>query len=278
MTLPTFLGIGVPRAGTTWLHGLLDSHPDVYVPTRRKELYYFDLHYGRGVEWYEKFFPADADAGQYRAIGEITPYYFFCRECPERIATMGIGKLLLMLRNPVDRAWSYYSQKVQNRGFSGSFEDFLTFAQTKWPVVEQGYYSRYLRTYLRHFERDQILILIYEQAVANVPSTKRTVAEFLDVSADRFPATAGERRINRSHVPKARRAYSLAFQVSRVLRARDFDWVVNTAKRLGIKKAFGVAGEVPPMTEPTRERLREVFRPEIDELEELLGVSLAAWR
>ena len=56
MTLPTFLGIGVQRAGTTWLHTLLNSHPDVYMPTHRKEIRFFDRYYERGLSWYEEFF------------------------------------------------------------------------------------------------------------------------------------------------------------------------------------------------------------------------------
>ena len=58
MTLPTFLGIGVPRGGTTWLHTTLISHPDVYMPTRRKEVRFFDRYYERGLGWYETFFCA----------------------------------------------------------------------------------------------------------------------------------------------------------------------------------------------------------------------------
>src|SRR6266508_2090579 len=106
MALPSFLGIGVPRAGTTWLYELLRTHPDVYVPLRRKELSYFDLHYNRGVEWYSKFFPPDHEVSRFRAVGEISPYYFYCPDCPARIADLGIAKLVLKLRHPVDRAWS----------------------------------------------------------------------------------------------------------------------------------------------------------------------------
>ena len=53
MTLPTFLGIGVPRAGTTWLHTLLASHPDVYLPTKRKEIRFFDRHHEQLVVVFE---------------------------------------------------------------------------------------------------------------------------------------------------------------------------------------------------------------------------------
>lgn len=49
---PTVIGIGVPRGGSTWLHNLLESHPDVAMPRQRKEIHYFDHNYDRGLEWY----------------------------------------------------------------------------------------------------------------------------------------------------------------------------------------------------------------------------------
>jgi hypothetical protein len=278
MVLPTFLGIGVPRAGTTWLHELLASHPDVYVPTRRKEIYFFDLHYRRGLAWYQKFFPIDGDAARFRAIGEITPFYFYGQDCPERIARAGVGKLVLMLRNPVDRAWSYYAHAIQYGMYSGSFEAFLARANARFPVVEHGHYSRYLRNYLQYFDRDQLLILIFETALADVPGTKRQIADFLDIAVDRFPPGAGEPVVNPSYVPKARWAHKVAYRLGRALRDRDLDWVVNTAKSLGVKRVFGAGAKLPPMTADTRERLRARFRPEIGELETMLGVSLDVWR
>ena len=70
MTLPTFLGIGVPRAGTTWLHQLLSAHPDVFLPSRRKEVRFFDRHHEEGQGWYEGFFCPPDEADRYSAIGE----------------------------------------------------------------------------------------------------------------------------------------------------------------------------------------------------------------
>ena len=53
MTFPTFLVIGAQRAGTTWLHLVLQSHPHIYMPKRRKEVHFFDWYYDRGVGWYQ---------------------------------------------------------------------------------------------------------------------------------------------------------------------------------------------------------------------------------
>jgi len=275
-TIPSFVGIGVPRAGTTWLHDLLQTHPDIYVPARRREINFFDLYYDRGLSWYAKFFPAPDERPRYRAIGEITPYYFYGPLCPARMAQVRIGKLLLILRNPVDRAWSWYALMLRDGHYRGSFEAFLE--QTRWPVIEQGSYSTFLRKYLDHFERHQLLILIFEQALHDVPATKQRLAEFLGVESSLFPATAGSAVVNESYVPRASRAYGLAVRAARVLRRWDVDWVVNAAKRAGIKERFGRAGRAEPMAPQTRERLRRRFEPEIDALERMLGQSLDAWR
>src|SRR3990170_4320009 len=92
MTLPNFLGIGAPRAGTTWLNTLLGNHPDVFVPTVRDEMRFFDLYYERGLGWYERYFCPSEEAHRYRAIGEVTPQYLECEECPERISS-GFARL-----------------------------------------------------------------------------------------------------------------------------------------------------------------------------------------
>jgi hypothetical protein len=276
MSLPTFVGIGVPRAGTTWLHELLRSHPEIYVPSRRRELNYFDLYYHRGLSWYEKFFPPDSRAWNYRAIGEITPYYFYDPHCPARMAELPVQKLLLMLRNPVDRAWSWYALMVRDGHYQGTFESFLT--QTRWPVVQQGTYSTYLENYLRYFERDRLLILVLEEVVRDVPETKRRLATFLGVACDRFPDAAGTAVANESYVPSAGRAYGLAVRAARLLRRWDADWLVNTAKRLGVKSYFGNAGRAEPMAEETRARLHDAFAKETEKLERLLGISLKSWR
>jgi hypothetical protein len=278
MSLPTFLGIGVPRAGTTWLHELLKAHPDVYVPMRRKEINYFDMYYSRGRKWYGGFFPAEADAALYRAVGEITPFYVYHPECPERIANMGsVTKLIVMLRNPVERAYSWYGTCIRTGAKPGSFESMLT----DWPLaIEHGFYSRYLAEYLRYFHREQMLALIFEEATVNVADTKRALARFLDIDDGRFPAEAGERRVNQSYVPRARALYAFMSRVAeRDIRRRwNLDWMVNWAKRFGVERLFGDAGPLPPMKQETRQHLTAIYRDEVQELERLLQIGLDAWK
>ena len=105
MRLPGFLGIGTQKGGTTYLHGLLQQHPQVFL-AHQKELHYFSLHQGQGLEWYANHF-SKAKADQ--RCGEITPYYLFHPLAAERIHTaIPEVKLIVLLRDPVERALSQY--------------------------------------------------------------------------------------------------------------------------------------------------------------------------
>lgn len=277
MTFPTFLGIGAPRCGSTWLHELLASHPDVYVPVARKEVRFFDLYYDRGLAWYEQFFPGDIEASRYQAIGELSPTYLYCPECPQRIANVpSITKLLLIVRNPVDRAYSRYGFHVQYEGFSGSFEQFLS----RYPyAIEEGLYSQNVKHYQRYFEREQILTLVYEQSVAEVAQTKASLARFLGIALDRFPQDIGTEVVHGSYVPKRGQAvYAFLTAIARKLQEMDLDWAVHWARKVRIRRFFGEAGSLPPMREETRQYLKKIYENQIAELERLLQLDLSCWQ
>jgi hypothetical protein len=277
MTLPTFLGIGAPRCGSTWLHELLASHPDVYVPVARKEVRFFDLYYDRGLLWYEQFFPGDIEASRYQAVGELSPTYLYCPECPQRIADVpSITKLLLIVRNPVDRAYSRYGFHVQYEGFSGSFEHFLA----RHPyAIEEGLYEQSVKQYHRYFKREQMLTLVYEHSVAEVAQTKEALARFLCIAADRFPENTGTEVVHRSYLPKRGRAvYAFLTAIARKLQEQDMDWAVGWARRVRIRRLFGEGRSLPPMKEETRRHLKSIYEKQITELESLLQIDLSCWQ
>lgn len=276
MTLPTFLGIGAPRCGTTWLHHLLSDHPDVYVPVRRKEVEFFNEYYDRGLQWYEQFFPSETEAVRYQAIGEISPRYLYHASCPERIASVpSITRLILMVRNPVERAYSNYGFFVQHMNFRGSFEDFLS--REPW-AVQLGFYSLRLKDYLRYFSRDQVLVLLFEQAVTDVSGTKDALACFLEIASERFSAMVGATRVNASFVPKARLASALYTKAFYKLRQWNLDWISKLMRKLGVERLLSQGGQLPPMREETWLHLAEIYAGEIEEFESLLQVDLACWK
>src|SRR4051812_23905676 len=112
--LPNFLVIGVEKGGTTWLHAQLKKHPQIFLPDT-KEIHFFNKYssnlierdyFKLGIGWYLDFFKPYN--GQ-RAIGEVTPMYICDSEAPLRIQkTLLSVRLIAILRNPVDRAYSHY--------------------------------------------------------------------------------------------------------------------------------------------------------------------------
>ena len=119
--LPDFLVIGEKKCGTTYFYDLLTRHPYVE-PAASKELHYFDAHFEEGTDWYRRCFPAPRWIGGRRTItGEATPVHDL--DAPERMAgVVPDARLISLLRNPVDRAYSDY-QQVRAREGNRPFEE-----------------------------------------------------------------------------------------------------------------------------------------------------------
>lgn len=279
--LPTFLGLGAAKAGTTWLHELLASHPHVWMPRGRKEVHFFDRHYEEGFDWYERFFPTGEEAERYRAAGEITPGYLDDPRCPERIAEApSVRQLLVGLRDPVERLHSAYGHHVRNRNYRRSFADFIDECPEE---VERGYYARHLKRYLRHFEREQLLVLRFGCLFDDVPATQRALADFLGLDAALFPEDAGRSAVNKTYVPRFQRAFALAQKGLRWLRRREWTGALRFIQRSGLgavaKRLMGRREDgVPPASPETRRRLRRRYADDVEELECLVGDDFVEWK
>ncbi len=179
-----------------------------------------------------------------------------------------------MLRDPVNRTYSYYRHIAPIDNYYKSFEAFLD----DYPeVVKQSFYSNFIKRYFQFFGQEQFLIIIYEKAMMNIPQTIKRIAQFLEIKENRFSPSAGQRVVNQSRVPRFRKAYALASSINRYLRRSDFDPVVNFAKKLRIEGLFGSGDPLPPMEPETREFLKNLFSNDIKEIEELLGIDLDCW-
>jgi hypothetical protein len=278
-SFPTFLGIGVPKAGSTWVCEILGSHPEVLMASR-KEVHYFDRNFEKGPDWYARFFASEK---AHSAAGEFTTHYLFDERVPSRIRTVpSVERLLLLLRNPVERAISHYRFRCQVDNFRGTFSEFLS----GYPeAVDWGRYASHLAPWLDEFERERILILVYEDAVRDVPATKSRLGRWLGVDPGRFPGEAGLAKTNETLIPKHRRAYALATRQAQFLRRHDLDRLLDLGRKAGAKRvlARGVpaardGSSVPSVTGEERARLWEVFAPEVDRLERMAALDLSGWK
>ncbi|MEM7128345.1 MAG: sulfotransferase domain-containing protein [Chloroflexota bacterium] len=163
MRLPNFVVIGPPRTATTWLFRCLRDHPQVFVPNV-KEPRYFDENYHQGLSWYlDLYKTAPATASK---IGDITPGYFIADGVPERMANLlGLNiKIYIVVRNPVERAYSHYRMLTRNALVTGTFEEAL---EQEYSLVENSLYTKQIERFLTVFPQDSLRLLTYEQLTNN---------------------------------------------------------------------------------------------------------------
>lgn len=184
LTLPDFLCIGAQKAGTTWLYENLRLHPDIYL-TPRKELHYFDWQYSRPLRDYARQF---SGAGN-KVKGDVTPGYGVISK--DRIgfihAIMPRAKFLMLLRNPVDRAWSHAVMglcTVSGRPIDEiNVDEFI--AHFRSPrSVRLGSYSRIIANWETKFPRNQILIEFFDDIISAPQVILSRVFGFLGVTID----------------------------------------------------------------------------------------------
>jgi hypothetical protein len=275
--LPTFLVIGAQRAGTSLLHQILLAHPEVYVPRERKEVHYFDRYFERGVAWYEGYFPAADAARSYRAIGEITPDYLATEEAPARIhALLPACRLIAILRNPVDRAYSWYQHARRSRN---ERRDFEIFVQEDPTALAWGLYHRHLQGYLARFSKDALLVLVYEELVRDPGRELGRLAGFLDVGMIwRDPGALLRERVYASKAPRFRRAFALARRAGGLLARHDLNWPVRAAKRIGARNWFGSGAPGRSLSATDRARLAAYYQDDIRRLGDLLRRDFRIWQ
>jgi Sulfotransferase domain len=192
--LPTFLLIGAPQCGTTWLHVQLLKHPDVAVP--RKEIRYFTGRLYRSLRWYGDYYRG-LEATPAR--GDMSPNYY--RLTPDGIRLvrdlMPDARLLFIARDPVDRAWSAYRRarpegEVATVAHVGGF--LKRSRDRRLPGLdggsENGRYAASLANWLQRFPREQLLVLPFDRIALDPAGMLSDVLVHIGVDPARFPWSA----------------------------------------------------------------------------------------
>ncbi len=200
--LPDFLIIGAPKAGTTSLYAYLSDHPCIR-PAITKEVLFFDRRFGRGRNYYRSCFPIrPLSAGRQIMTGEASPYYFQHPLVPERVAGMVPDvRCIVILRDPVERAWSHYRHNVRHGRETLSFREALEREEERaaadrqkmmensvyfpagflqYSYVDGGRYATHLKRWVKHFPLDGRLLVLESSRLFRQPQeTLKKVTEFL---------------------------------------------------------------------------------------------------
>lgn len=202
MTKPNFLVIGAQKAGTTWLSENISCHPEVYSPNR-KELHYFNKksNYNKGLDWYLSHF-TDAANSNMKAVGEYTPNYLWTSnnrfDDVESDRNSNIPKLIhdefpkikliIILRNPVNRAISAYFWHIMMRRINPQMS--ILEAMKFNGILSMGFYSVHIKNYLKYFNRNQILVLSFDyDLLKNKEDSIKKIYKFLEIDDTFIPQT-----------------------------------------------------------------------------------------
>jgi hypothetical protein len=275
---PTFIGIGVQKCATSWLHEVLQAHPDIYT-TEPKEVDFFTAFFDRGYEWYGRCFAPGAAA---QARGETSPSYFYHPDAPARVRAYDPDmRIIVIFRDPVARAFSNHLHEIRAGHFAAS-EDFEAGLRNNPCYVEQGRYATHFARWLDAFPRSQILPLIFEDMTLDPPAAVRQVYAFLGVDPAGAVGLTG-RKSNESVAFRHRGLQAALQRGGRLLRRRGLGAPLERFKQTGpVRRIMALnkrdlRREVPPMSAETAARLRAEFSDEIRRLASMLGRETLPW-
>jgi hypothetical protein len=298
MTLPNFLIIGAAKAGTTSLYHYLKQHPQVYLsPVKEPKFFALegqDLAFGGpggreimrrsaviDLAAYQRLF---AGVSKERAVGEASTLYLYSAEAPKRIKHyLPDAKLVAILRNPVERAYSNYLYMV--RKGEEPLRDFREALRAEekrvydnwmptWHYQRRGLYFAQLKRYYDLFDAAQIKVYLYEDLSTDAAGLLKDMFQFLDVDETFLPKMST--KYNISGIPKNKALHNFLLKphlIKSVLRPL---LSVSWRKRLstGLRNRNLVR---PTLPEEVRKQLLEIYRDDILRLEVLLARDLSKW-
>ncbi|MGH7948538.1 MAG: sulfotransferase family protein [Candidatus Binataceae bacterium] len=271
--LPDFMGVGPPRTATTWLHAALSGH--VGLPKGVKETHFFVWEYERGIDWYKEFF---RDCAPGLPVGEIDPTCFDRPQARDRIADQIPNcKIIVTLRNPVERVWSHYKTMHRTRVIRGPFN----FEKERTRLGATHSYASNLAGWFRVFGRDNVRVLLYDELEADRQAFLDRACEF--IGAPRIDLSASPlatRRVNQSvGMPRSLALARIGRRFSEVARERHWTRISKELEAGHRLAYFFFAGgkDYPPIDPAEERRLRTYFLPQIEELVKLCDRVLSAW-
>lgn len=263
--LPTFVGIGAQRTGTTWIHECLAEHPEVCVPHAKKELHFFNRHFERGIAWYASQFHV---LPQHKAIGEITPNYLSYEVSIPRMAeVIPKAKLFVVLREPVDRAYSAY--RLLHEQYEG-----VTFREAcrGGTLVPLGLYADQMARVFKHYPAGQVRVYLYDDIVADARAFIHNLYSYLGVDPTFTPAAVDVRY----NAMPYRAGQSLLKQL-------HLEWLMNGMKKTPLghwfrrRHAAAAGGQLNGVSPDDIRYLKTLFHDDLVRLQGLIGRDLSHW-
>lgn len=271
--LPSFFIVGPPRTGTSWLQEVLEKR---CVLPKVKETRFFDTNFHRGWAWYRANYKA---VEKEPPIGEVAPTYFGSALARERIAhDMPGARVICIFREPVERLLSHYRVRCAYAMIPWSFQQAIVADEE---LIESAKYASHLKAWQLAMGKANVLAVIYEDLKADPQTFVDGIADFIRLP--RFRLTPAEIHcVHASSTMTYPRSY-LHTRGARIMadwfKVRGLAQIVALMKKTPLTKLFLGGGVRFADLEPeTTYQLYEWLRPEVEELERMLGRKLTLWK
>jgi hypothetical protein len=291
--IPNFLIIGAPRCGTTTLYRNLMRHPQIFMSPVKEPMFFIfsggekipsgSLVKDHVTQWdqYQALFEGSQNA---KAIGEASTFYLYNERAAEKISTLLPNvKLIAILRNPVDRAYSHFLiNRLRGieplRDFTEALAEEKKRMQSGWFMFFHyqmvGFYGEQLARYLARFPQERMLILLFDEFCRNPEGTYRGIFRFLDVS-EKVTVPTGA-RYNISGVPRNRWWHDF------LSKPNPAKWLVKKILSQSMQEKMMTRFTVQNITKPAldadiRRRLTDLYREDMHQTQEMIKMDLSKW-
>ena len=285
MPLPNFLIIGAKKAATTSLHNYLKQHPDIFMSRIKEPRYFaFDPENSEHVSKVPQTYPITT-LDQYsqlfdkvsteKAIGESSPNYLRSKFAANKIKhTLHAPKLIVCLRNPVDRAYSNYIMNVRECVESRLILEAFNESES-W--VQGGLYYDDVKRYIDLFGRDSIKIVLFEELVRKPTNVVKDIFRFLNVDENFVPDMSV--KYNLGGMPKNKLLDSIyqVYKRNRKLKLLVRPYLPNKLRSAWVKQKNRNINRPPSLTGAVAIPMQRFYEDDVLKLQDLVGINLAVW-
>ncbi|WP_300460982.1 sulfotransferase [Desulfobacula sp.] len=296
---PDFLIVGAPKCGTTSLFRYLKNHPQIFLPEKKEPKFISsqfikfpmngpgDTRLDETVHEFSQYSGLFSEADDHQLCGEASAdtLYYYHQSIPVIKKYIGNPKIIILLRNPVERAFSSYSHTVRDHRETAGFEFALSNEKVRiknnfdlmWHHVKVGCYYCQVKAFLDNFEH--VFVGLFDDLKKDSPSFVRNVFDFLEIDNQYLPSNL-DRVYHRSYVPKYRFINQWIVRPNKLKNAAKplFNIFFTNAQIEGMINFFKDMSEKKRNIEfDTRIRLTRSFKKDIHQLSQLIGKDLEQW-
>lgn len=291
MQLPTFLIVGVQKAGTTSIYNYLQAHPQVYM-SPVKETNFLEKDWENiapenqnknGIITIEKYVQLFAGVRDEIAIGEASPNYLFHYESSAfRIKKyVPHAQLIVVLRNPVERAYSDYLMHIRDAIGYRPLAEQIRFSANKSFIIRKGFYYTPLKYYLDRFSSEQIKVFLYDDLCQDSQKFMAEMYNYIGVDPNFSVDTS--KRVQTAKIPKNKTINNLLQRQNlvRTVAAKILKTVMPLKTRQELRGRLlnlnSQSKKDAPLSIEDRQRLIELYREDVLKLQDLINRDLSAW-